>query len=143
MQVPDDLLKAAKEALPRAYAPYSGYRVAAAVRGGSGRIYAGVNVENASYGLSMCAERVATFNAIANGERSITEVLVLVERGPPAIPCGACLQVLSEFGSDDLKVYSVSLASGETREWTLRQLMPWRFTKNILDRAREGPGAQK
>ncbi len=136
MEAPNDLLKAAAQVLPNAYAPYSGYKVAAAVRTSSGRIYTGTNVENASYGLSMCAERVAIFSAVASGERKVTEVLVLVERGPPATPCGACLQVISEFGDDSTRIYSVSLETRESNTWTLRELLPHRFTKETLKATR-------
>ncbi|MGC9071801.1 MAG: cytidine deaminase [Acidilobus sp.] len=134
--VPEDLLKAAKEVLGNAYAPYSGYRVAAAVRAPSGRIYRGVNVENASYGLTICAERAAVFNAVAGGERSIREVLVLTERGEPAPPCGACLQVISEFGDDNTVIYSISLEGGQ-RMWRLRDLLPARFGPSFLNKAQK------
>ncbi|MGC9210168.1 MAG: cytidine deaminase [Acidilobus sp.] len=135
-KVPEDLLKAAKEVIKNAYAPYSGYRVASAVRASSGRIYRGVNVENASYGLTVCAERVAVFSAVAEGERSIREVLVLTEKGDPAPPCGACLQVISEFGDDDTVIYSVSLEGGE-RTWRLKDLLPTRFGPSFLGRAQK------
>ena len=117
--------------LRNAYAPYSRYRVAAAVRASSGRVYRGVNVENASYGLTICAERVAIFSAVTEGERSIKEVLVLTERGEPAPPCGACLQVISEFGDDDTVIYSVSLEGGR-KVWRLRDLLPVRFGPSHL-----------
>ncbi len=129
--VPRDLLEAATSVLRNAYAPYSGYRVAAAVRASSGRVYRGVNVENASYGLTVCAERVAIFTAVAEGERSIREVLVLTERGEPAPPCGACLQVISEFGDDDTVIYSASLEGGR-KAWRLRDLLPVRFSPSHL-----------
>lgn len=117
--------------LRNAYAPYSRYRVAAAVRASSGRVYRGVNVENASYGLTICAERVAIFSAVTEGERSIKEVLVLTERGEPAPPCGACLQVISEFGDNDTVIYSVSLEGGR-KVWRLRDLLPVRFGPSHL-----------
>ncbi len=135
--VPDDLFRAARSVLNNAYAPYSGYKVASAVRAESGNIYTGTNVENASYGLSMCAERVAVFNAVSRGERKIKEVLVLFESGEPAPPCGACLQVISEFGDDDTVIHSVSLSGGE-RTWRLSELLPTRFNKEYLSR-KKGP----
>lgn len=125
------MLEAATSVLRNAYAPYSRYRVAAAVRASSGRVYRGVNVENASYGLTICAERVAIFSAVTEGERSIKEVLVLTERGEPAPPCGACLQVISEFGDDDTVIYSVSLEGGR-KVWRLRDLLPVRFGPSHL-----------
>ncbi|ESQ24642.1 MAG: cytidine deaminase, homotetrameric [uncultured Acidilobus sp. JCHS] len=130
-EVPQDLLEAALSIIKNAYAPYSGYRVAAAVRASSGRVYRGVNVENSSYGLTVCAERVAIFNAVTEGERSIKEVLVLVERGPPAPPCGACLQVISEFGDDNTVIYSASLEGG-VMKWRLKDLLPFRFGASYL-----------
>ncbi|MGC9111895.1 cytidine deaminase [Acidilobus sp.] len=132
MSVPEDLLKEARGAINRAYAPYSGYRVASAVRAGSGAIYSGVNIENASYGLSMCAERVAIFKAVSSGERKVREVLVMVERGEPAPPCGACLQVIAEFGDDDTIVYSISNEGNKLKVWRLSELLPHRFSKEFL-----------
>lgn len=92
------LLKAATEARESAYAPYSKFLVGAAVRAGSGRIYAGANVENASSGMTVCAERVAIWKAVSEGERQL-EALALVTE-PGATPCGACRQVMVEFVAD-------------------------------------------
>jgi cytidine deaminase len=92
-----ELVRAAQDARKAAYAPYSRFRVGAAVRTQSGAIYIGCNVENASFGLAVCAERVAVFNAVANGDRHIVELAVAAEADPPARPCGACRQVLCEF----------------------------------------------
>ena len=142
--IPEDLLGKAREVIGNAYAPYSKYKVAAAVRASSGRVYAGVNVENASYGLTVCAERVAVFNAVTSGERGVRGVLVLVERGEPVPPCGACLQVISEFADGDPLIHSVSLETGESRTWRLSELLPHRFTKESLERAGSGTSsAQK
>ena len=132
MDVPGDLLREAVEVIGNAYAPYSGLRVAAAVRGASGRIYRGVNVENSSYGLTVCAERVAVFNAVTNGEREIVEVLIVSTSRRPIPPCGACLQVLSEFAKPDTRIYSVSLPTKQARMWRLGELMPEAFR---LDKA--------
>jgi len=88
-----------------AYAPYSKYSVGAAVLAESGQIYLGSNVENASYGLSMCAERVAVFSAVASGERKIRAIAVQGPVRTPAVPCGACRQVFVEFGSAKLAVF--------------------------------------
>lgn len=92
------LIIAAKKALRNSYAPYSRLKVGAAVLGGSGRIYTGVNVENASYGLTVCAERVALYKAVSEGEKSVKAVAVVSSPGKRIIPCGACLQVIAEFG---------------------------------------------
>jgi cytidine deaminase len=90
------LIREAQAVRKHAYAPYSGYTVGAAVLGGSGATYAGANVENAAYPTSMCAERAAIFNAISSGEREIRLVVVQTEDAGP--PCGACRQVMAEFG---------------------------------------------
>lgn len=122
------LIQAAKEVCSRAYAPYSKYKVGAAVLA-AGKIYSGVNVENASYGLSMCAERAAVMAAISDGAVHIEAVAVAVERGVPS-PCGACRQVLREFGEN----MAVSLVAGDgtVRDTTLAQLLPDSFGPNFL-----------
>jgi cytidine deaminase len=97
-EVPADLLAAARAAFDHAYAPYSGFRVGAAVRGADGGVDAGANVENASYGLSRCAEQSAVQALATRGERVLSEVVVVADADPPATPCGACRQVLAEFG---------------------------------------------
>jgi cytidine deaminase len=94
------LEKSARLAATRAYAPYSKFPVGAAALGGSGRVYAGCNVENASYGLCNCAERTAIFSAIAAGEKLIKAVAVYTPTPLPTAPCGACRQVINEFGPD-------------------------------------------
>ena len=98
------LEKAARAAAKSAYAPYSNFNVGAAVLAGSGRIYAGANVENASYGLCNCAERTAIFSAAAAGERTLRAVVVYTPTASPTMPCGACRQVLNEFGPDAIGV---------------------------------------
>ena len=94
------LLAAASAARTLAYAPYSGFRVGAAVQSASGAIYRGCNVENASYGLTVCAERVAIQTAVAAGEREFVAVAVDAGTDVPTPPCGACRQVIAEFGAD-------------------------------------------
>lgn len=131
---PGRLLERAREAARHSYAPYSGFRVAAAVVAGSGRVYTGVNVENASYGLTVCAERVAIFKAVSEGERVIREVLVYAaDSDEPVPPCGACLQVIAEFGGDDTVVYMVSRAGKQARA-TLKELLPRAFRGGGLRR---------
>ena len=107
----DRLIAAAAAARSRAYCPYSRYPVGAAVLAGSGKIFAGCNVENASYGLSMCAERVAVSHAVAAGEASIRAVAIV---GDKANPCGACRQVLLEFGGPDTEVFLVDDAGASS-----------------------------
>ena len=97
---PDALVAAAKEASRRAYCPYSNFRVGAAVLTADGAVFAGCNVENASYGLTICAERNAVFQAVARGARALKAVAVYTPTTTPTAPCGACRQVLNEFGPD-------------------------------------------
>jgi cytidine deaminase len=127
--LPEDLLQrldsTARLASERAYAPYSKFRVGAACVAGSGRIYAGANVENASYGLTICAERNALFQAVAAGERDIRAMVVYTPTPMPSTPCGACRQVLCEFG-DAIEV--MCCCDGDTvRTFTSGELMPNRF----------------
>jgi cytidine deaminase len=121
----DELIQSALDAQQRAYCPYSKFPVGAALRTASGTIYQGVNVENASYGLTNCAERVAAGAAIAAGEREFTAIAV-VSRGGVS-PCGACRQFLAEFAPDLLIVTVNSQDTSEVREATLDQLLPGRF----------------
>jgi cytidine deaminase len=98
-RVPADLLAAARAACGHAYAPYSSFRVGAALRAADGGVDAGANVENASYGLSRCAEQSAVQALASRGGRAFVEAVVYADADPPATPCGACRQVLSEFGA--------------------------------------------
>jgi cytidine deaminase len=122
------LISAARQARQNAYAPYSGFAVGAALRTRSGRVFTGCNVENASYGLTICAERVAVVKAISEGECDI-EVIAVVSRGG-VTPCGACRQVLAEFNSD-LRVILADL-EGNGREFRLSELLPEAFLPNHL-----------
>lgn len=125
------LTTAAKAAARRAYAPYSKFRVGAAVLARSGKIYPGCNVENASYGLCNCAERTAIFSAVAAGETEITAVAVYTPTKKPTPPCGACRQVINEFGPQALVI---SACAGKERiETPLSQLLPAAFgPKNLI-----------
>ena len=128
----DQLMAAARAVRQRAYAPYSTYLVGCAISAG-GQIYLGANVENASYGLSICAERVACATAAIDGVRAIDMVAVMTATSPPAAPCGMCLQTLREFCVDpDQLIVVVGNALGEIREFTLSQLIPQAFHKALL-----------
>jgi cytidine deaminase len=121
----DELIQAAFDAQKNAYAPYSNFHVGAAIRTASGRIYQGCNVENASFGLTNCAERVAAGTAVAAGDREFTAVAV-VSRGGVS-PCGACRQFLAEFSPNVPIVMVDSLHPDVIHETTLTELLPGRF----------------
>lgn len=124
------LEQAARTAARAAYAPYSEFPVGSAVLAGSGKIYTGCNVENASYGLCNCAERTAIFTAVAAGERKIRAVVVYTPTPGPSAPCGACRQVINEFGPEAL-VSSVC-DSADRLDTTLEQLLPSAFGPDDL-----------
>jgi cytidine deaminase len=126
-----DLIAAAAAVREQAFAPYSRFKVGSAVRGASGRIHTGCNVESASFGLTCCAERVAVFKAVSEGEREIVAVAVVTDVSPPAAPCGACRQVLYEFGAD-MAVVRANL-SGERIDAVMRDLLPDGFDGKSLD----------
>jgi len=125
----EDLVALALEARKKAYVPYSHFPVGAALLAESGQVYAGCNVENASYGLSMCAERVAVFKAVAAGERQFKAIAVVSET--MATPCGSCRQVLAEFGDDELQII-VADPEGQMEIYTLGELLPAGFTSKDL-----------
>lgn len=124
----EDLVRAAIEAREHAYVPYSGYRVGAALLTRSGRVFTGANVENASYGLSVCAERVAAFKAATEGEREFEAIAVVTDNG--VLPCGACRQVLNEFGPN-MRVIAAD-TNGNMRTYRLPDLLPGGFTQADL-----------
>jgi cytidine deaminase len=126
----DELIEAAKAAREKAYAPYSNYRVGAAVRGDNGKIYAGANVENASYGLCICAERNAVSAAILDGVRRIVAAAVVTSTSPPVAPCGMCRQTFAEF-ADDLPIALIN-DRGERTDTSLRELLPHAFGRSDL-----------
>ena len=119
------LEKAARAAAKSAYAPYSKFRVGAAVLTGSGKIFSGCNVENASYGLCNCAERTAIFTAATAGERKLRAVIVYTPTRLPTMPCGACRQVINEFGPDAL--VSAICDSAARIDTNLAALLPAAF----------------
>jgi cytidine deaminase len=125
------LLELANEARRRAYAPYSGYKVGSALRTKSGKIYTGVNVESAAYPMTMCAERVAVFKAVSEGEREFEAISVVTDNG--GTPCGGCRQVLAEFGLETIVL--IGDGSGKLlQETTVGDLLPGAFTPKDLPR---------
>ncbi len=114
------LIDKAKEAKKFSYAPYSNFNVGAALLASSGKVYFGCNVENSSYGLTICAERVAFFKAISDGEREF-EAIAIVSDGDDCMPCGACRQIMAEFCSPDFVVVL------ENKTFTLGELLPHAF----------------
>jgi cytidine deaminase len=125
------LVEAAAAARTRAYAPYSGFRVGAAVRTADGSVYTGCNVENASYSLSHCAERVAIHRAVADGHRHLVEVAVVADGAEPVMPCGACRQVMAEFG---VRRVVAATPAGRVRVRSLRRLLAEPFLADRLPR---------
>jgi cytidine deaminase len=126
----EELIEIAKKTREKAYAPYSNFKVGAALLTKSGKVFTGCNVENASFGASMCAERVAVFKAVSEGETEFEAIAVVGDTDNPTTPCGMCRQVLSEF-SLDIKIYSANL-NGKVQENTLREILPYAFTKKNL-----------
>lgn len=123
------LLAAAREAQRRAYAPYSDFHVGAAVMLSDGTIITGCNVENASYGLSVCAERVALWSAVAQGRHDFVAMALIV---PSGSPCGACRQVMSELCPPDMPVW-VETEDGAVRKFTVAELLPAAFRPEDLE----------
>ncbi|HEY8716504.1 MAG TPA: cytidine deaminase [Candidatus Acidoferrum sp.] len=126
----ENLVTAARRARENAHAPYSNFRVGAALRGSSGRIFSGCNVENATYGLTVCAERVAIFKAISEGERGFSAIAVVTDTDKLTPPCGACRQLIWEFCGD----VPVTMANlGEKRETLqMKELFPKPFDDSNL-----------
>jgi len=122
----EGLIERAKESRKRAYAPYSGFKVGAVIVTEEGKIYEGANIENASYGLTICAERVALFKAVSEGERRFSAIVIYTHTDEPTYPCGACLQTLSEF-TEDLRII-IAYKKGKV-SYNLYQLLPKRFMK--------------
>jgi cytidine deaminase len=127
----ESLVASARAARLRAYAPYSAFAVGAAVRTGEGTVFEGANVENASYGLSICAERVAAATAVAAGDRRIDAIAVAGGSARPVPPCGACRQFLFEFNPDMVVVSEGP--GGERKQWRLSELLPDGFGPQDLE----------
>lgn len=124
-----DLVRRARAVMENAYAPYSNFHVGAAIEADDGTIHVGCNVENASYGLTICAERMAVGAAVAAGKRHLVRIAVASAVEPPATPCGACRQLLAEFGLD-LEI--ITSGPKSERRWRLRDLLPEAFTREAL-----------
>lgn len=123
------LIQAAIEMRKQSYSPYSNFAVGAAVLSNDGYIYGGCNIENASYGLTNCAERTAIFNAVSDGKRNISAIAVVADTDRPCSPCGACRQVIGEF-----KIPCIIMANlkGEYKTVTLEELLPFSFLNTDL-----------
>ncbi len=124
------LIKEAEKARKKAYAPYSKFKVGAAVLCANGKIFTGCNIENASFGLAVCAERVAIFKAISEGSTKFKAIAVIGNTDKPCSPCGACRQVISEFG-EDIPLIMANL-KGDVKIKKIKELLPEAFGKNDL-----------
>jgi cytidine deaminase len=127
----DDLVARALAARAGTYSPYSNYAVGAAVQVSDGRVFTGANVENASYGLSVCAERAAILAAVNAGAKELSAVAVATSTTPPAAPCGVCRQTMAEFADDGMPIVLVN-DRGERTETTLGELLPHAFRRRDL-----------
>lgn len=125
-----DLITEAETAQKNAYAPYSNFKVGAAIRTLDGKIFSGCNVENASYGLTICAERTAICTAISLGYRSFEQMVIVANSSPPCPPCGACRQFLYEF-APELKIWVMNL-TGEMKSFSLKDLLPEAFNPTFI-----------
>lgn len=130
-EIDEALIAQAMDAMARAYAPYSEFKVGAALEADDGRVFLGCNVENVSYPVGMCAERVALGHAVASGARHFRRVAVASSGAKVASPCGMCRQALAEFGVD-LEVIGVA-GNGDVRRWSLAELLPADFRLNEAD----------
>ena len=127
------LLETARAVRMNAYAPYSNFKVGAAIRATSGAVYGGVNVENVAYPEGTCAEAGAIAAMIAAGDTEIAEVAVIADSPIPVSPCGGCRQKLAEFGKGDVRV-TLATTDGLTQQTTLAALLPGAFTAQYMDR---------
>ncbi|KHO60977.1 MULTISPECIES: cytidine deaminase [Thermoanaerobacter] len=129
----DKLIELAKEAREKAYVPYSHFKVGACVLTDDGKTYQGCNIENASYGLTNCAERTALFSAYANGDRKLKAIAVVADTEGPVSPCGACRQVMLELGGENMIVI-LSNMKGDYAVVTVKDLLPGAFTSKDLEK---------
>ena len=127
----DELVERAKEARKAAVAPYTGFEVGAALLTDDGQVFTGCNIENVTYNLSLCAERLAIFKAISEGARGLVKIAVVTDTSPLAPPCGSCRQLIWEFAKDDVQVILSNL-SGEVVPFTIKALFPEGFDVRFL-----------
>ncbi|HLQ84341.1 MAG TPA: cytidine deaminase [Pseudogracilibacillus sp.] len=120
------LFKVANEAKENAYAPYSNFKVGAALLSKTGKIYSGCNIENASYSLTCCAERVAIFKAISQGETEFDTFIITSNTKAPIAPCGACRQVMNEFFDENVTIVLTN-QTNKRKELSIKQLLPYAF----------------
>ena len=125
-----ELITKAKEAMQKAYVPYSNFQVGAAVLTKKGTIYTGCNIENASFGATNCAERTAIFKAVSEGEREIVAIAIVGGKNAYTYPCGICRQVIAEFMDEGILLFENE--AGEILELSLEQMLPYSFTKKDL-----------
>ena len=128
----DELIDLAKGARQWAHAPYSNFSVGAALLSSDGHVFTGCNVENSTYGLSMCAERVAIFKAVSEGAHEIARIAVVADHEHIAPPCGCCRQMIWEFSSDNTEVILANL-SGDVRRYRISDLLPEAFDARYLE----------
>jgi cytidine deaminase len=127
------LVEKAIEARSKAYVPYSKFQVGAAIVTNNDEVYLGCNIENASYGLTNCAERTAIFKAVSEGATEIKAIAVVGDTEGPISPCGACRQVIAEFSNEDTKIYLANL-NGDVKETTISEILPGYFSSKDMDK---------
>lgn len=127
------LVEKAIEARSKAYVPYSEFQVGAAIITGNDQVYLGCNIENASFGLTNCAERTAIFKAVSDGQKEIKAIAVVGDTEGPISPCGACRQVIAEFATEDTKIYLANL-NGVVKETTISEILPGYFTSKDMEK---------
>jgi cytidine deaminase len=127
------LVEKAIEARNKAYVPYSKFQVGAAIITSNDHLYLGCNIENASYGLTNCAERTAIFKAVSEGDTEIKAIAVVGDTEGPVSPCGACRQVIAEFATEETKIYLANL-NGDVKETTISEILPGYFSSKDMDK---------
>lgn len=127
------LVEKAIEARNKAYVPYSKFQVGAAIITSNDNLYLGCNIENASYGLTNCAERTAIFKAVSEGDKEIKAIAVVGDTEGPISPCGACRQVIAEFATENTKIYLSNL-NGDVKETTISEILPGYFSSKDMEK---------
>mgnify|MGYP003952574625 CR=1 FL=1 len=132
VSIPDDMLELARQAFTQAYCPYSNFPVGACIKAADGTLHTGCNVENASYGLSLCAEANAIAHMVANGQREIQSIVIATPTNSITSPCGACRQRIAEFATADTQIYLCSTHSQQ--QFTMHELLPHAFSPKNLEK---------